>query len=107
MWFRRATSDVGELISAYTNGGLDRYRFHFQSAANHFNVPESCAKTCVNAAMVRPDARAVASSTDETLAPTPAPAAAPHTRNTYRNEVRHSDEVELRGEEKKKTHNIS
>lgn len=56
--------------------------------------------------MVRPDASAVASSTDDTLAPTPAPAAAPHTRNTYRNDVRHSAEVDLM-EGKKTELNVS
>lgn len=41
-----------------------------------------CRKHCVSAIMEKPDDRAVASRTEDTLAPTPAPAAAPHTINT-------------------------
>lgn len=44
--------------------------------------PETCMKHCVNVATANPEASDVARSTDETLAPTPAPAAAPHTINT-------------------------
>lgn len=54
-----------------------------------------CEKHCVNVATAKPEAKAVASKTDETLAPTPAPAAAPHTMNTYRNEARHSEMMDL------------
>lgn len=46
------------------------------------NLPETCRKHCVSAETVKPDASAVANNTDETLAPTPAPAAAPQTINT-------------------------
>lgn len=45
-------------------------------------LPDMCKKHCVNAAIAKPDAKAVASKTEETLAPTPAPAADPHTMNT-------------------------
>lgn len=45
-------------------------------------LPETCRKHWVSAVTANPDERAVASSTDDTLAPTPAPAAAPHTMNT-------------------------
>lgn len=65
-----------------------------------FNLPEMCEKHCVKVATANPDANAVAKSTDDTLAPTPAPAAAPHTMNTYRNEARHSDIIDLKGERK-------
>lgn len=58
-------------------------------------IPETCEKHCVRVVMAKPDASAEASSTEETLAPTPAPAAAPHTMNTYKNEARHSAEMEL------------
>lgn len=40
--------------------------------------------------MAQPEASAVESSTAEADAPTPAPPAAPHTMNTYRNEAAHS-----------------
>lgn len=45
--------------------------------------------------MANPDASADANRTDETLAPTPAPAAAPHTINTYRNDAKHSADIDL------------
>lgn len=45
--------------------------------------------------MANPDARADASRTDETLAPTPAPAAAPQTMKTYRNDAKHSADMDL------------
>lgn len=53
-------------------------------------------KHCVNDVIANPDAKAVASSTDETLAPTPAPAAAPQTINTYRNDAKHSAIMDLK-----------
>lgn len=80
------------------------YRF---SVKIHFNafcvghdicIPDTCEKHCVSVVIAKPDARAEAKRTEETLAPTPAPAAAPHTINTYRNEARHSAEMELQGE---------
>lgn len=55
-----------------------------------------CEKHCVSVATVNPLASAVARSTEETLAPTPEPAAAPHTMNTYRNEAKHSEIMDLR-----------
>lgn len=42
-----------------------------------------------------PDANAVANRTDETVAPTPAPAAAPHTMNTYKNDAINSANIDL------------
>jgi hypothetical protein len=45
-------------------------------------LPEMWRKQCVRTAMARPDAMDVVRSTDETEAPIPAPAAAPHTMNT-------------------------
>ena len=39
-------------------------------------------KHWVNVATAKPEAKAVANSTDDTLAPTPAPAAAPQTMKT-------------------------
>lgn len=56
-----------------------------------------CEKHCVSVATVNPEAKAVARSTEETLAPTPDPAAAPHTMNTYRNDARHSEIMDLVG----------
>lgn len=44
----------------------------------------------------KPDDSAVASRTDETDAPTPAPAAAPHTMNTYKNDAKHSAIIDLK-----------
>lgn len=60
-----------------------------------FSLPEMWEKHCVRVVIANPDANAVANSTDETLAPTPAPAAAPHTINTYRNEAKHSAIMDL------------
>lgn len=60
-----------------------------------FALPDICRKHCVNVAIASPEARAVARSTEETLAPTPAPAAAPQTMNTYRNEAKHSLMMDL------------
>lgn len=45
-------------------------------------LPDMCRKHWVRVPMAKPEAKAVANNTDETLAPTPAPAAAPHTINT-------------------------
>jgi len=59
------------------------------------DLPDICRKHCVNVAIASPEARAVARSTDETLAPTPAPAAAPQTMNTYRKEAKHSLMMDL------------
>lgn len=59
------------------------------------DLPDICRKHCVNVAIASPEARAVARSTEETLAPTPAPAAAPQTMNTYRNEAKHSLMMDL------------
>lgn len=58
-------------------------------------LPDIWEKHCVNVVMANPDASADANSTDETLAPTPAPAAAPHTINTYRNDAKHSADIDL------------
>ena len=55
-----------------------------------------CAKHCVNDVIAKPDANAVAKRTDDTLAPTPAPAAAPHTMNTYKNDAKHSAIIDLK-----------
>lgn len=52
-------------------------------------------KHCVRVVIANPDANAVANNTDDTLAPTPAPAAAPHTINTYRNDAKHSAIMDL------------
>lgn len=45
---------------------------------------------------MNPDDKAVANRTDETEAPTPAPAAAPHTMNTYKNDAKHSAMIDLK-----------
>lgn len=60
-----------------------------------FDLPEMWRKHCVSVAIARPEARAVAKSTDDTLAPTPTPAAAPQTMNTYMKEARHSLMMDL------------
>lgn len=49
----------------------------------------------------------MARSTEETLAPTPAPAAAPQTMNTYRNEAKHSLMMDLQEEKKSKRESMS
>lgn len=67
----------------------------FSSSTPTHHSPEMCEKHCVNVATVNPLAKAVARSTEETLAPTPEPAAAPHTMNTYRNEAKHSEIMDL------------
>lgn len=58
-------------------------------------LPDTWRKQCVRTAIARPEARDVVSKTDETEAPIPAPAAAPHTINTYRNDAIHSDIIAL------------
>lgn len=74
------------------------------SIPSHYQYsPEIWAKHCVSVATVNPLAKAVAKSTDETLAPTPDPAAAPHTMNTYRNEAKHSEIMDLRGSKGQKS----
>lgn len=45
--------------------------------------------------MEKPAANAVANKTDDTLAPTPAPAAAPHTMNTQKNDDTNSANTAL------------
>lgn len=60
-----------------------------------FGLPEICEKHCVSVVTTNPDERAVANNTDETDAPTPAPAAAPHTMNTYKNDAKHSAIIDL------------
>lgn len=60
-----------------------------------------CEKHCVKVVTTNPDAKAVASSTDDMDAPTPAPAAAPHTMNTYRNEANSSAKTDLYDEMEK------
>lgn len=52
-------------------------------------------KHCVRVVTTNPDDSAVANKTDDTDAPTPAPAAAPHTMNTYRNDAKHSAVIDL------------
>lgn len=52
-------------------------------------------KQCVSTAIDNPEAKEVDSKTDETLAPIPAPAAAPHTINTYKNDAKHSEIMAL------------
>lgn len=59
-------------------------------------VPDMCEKHCVNDVIANPDAKAVANNTDDTLAPTPAPAAAPQTMNTYKNDAKHSAIIDLK-----------
>lgn len=59
-------------------------------------LPEICEKHCVNAVTTNPAESAVANNTDATDAPTPAPAAALHTMNTYRNEAKHSAIIDLK-----------
>lgn len=49
----------------------------------------------------------MARSTEETLAPTPAPAAAPQTMNTYRNEAKHSLMMDLQEEKQRKRKSMS
>lgn len=60
-----------------------------------FSLPEIWEKHCVRVVIANPDANAVANKTDDTLAPTPAPAAAPQTINTYRNDAKHSAIMDL------------
>lgn len=45
-------------------------------------LPDIWRKHCVRVPMAKPEAKAVANNTEDTLAPTPAPAAAPHTIKT-------------------------
>lgn len=52
-------------------------------------------KHCVKVVTTNPDDRAVANRTDDTLAPTPAPAAAPQTMNTYKKDAKHSAIIDL------------
>lgn len=52
-------------------------------------------KHCVKVVTTNPDDSAVANKTDDTDAPTPAPAAAPHTMNTYKNDAKHSAVIDL------------
>lgn len=58
-------------------------------------LPDTCEKHWVSVVTTNPDANAVANRTDETVAPTPAPAAAPHTMNTYRNDAISSANIDL------------
>lgn len=60
-----------------------------------FFLPDTCEKHCVSVVTTNPDANAVANRTDETVAPTPAPAAAPHTMNTYKNDAISSAKIDL------------
>ena len=60
-----------------------------------FFLPEIWMKQCVSTAIDNPEAKEVDSKTDETLAPIPAPAAAPHTINTYKNDAKHSEIIAL------------
>lgn len=54
-----------------------------------------CEKHCVKVVTENPDDKAVASKTDDTLAPTPAPAAAPQTIKTYKKDAKHSAIIDL------------
>lgn len=58
-------------------------------------LPEMCEKHCVKTAITNPDDKAVASRTDDTDAPTPAPAAEPQTMKTYKNDAKHSAIIDL------------
>lgn len=58
-------------------------------------LPEICEKHCVSIVTAKPEANAVANRTDETLAPTPTPPAAPQTMKTYKNDAKHSAIMEL------------
>lgn len=58
----------------YVINGFSEKRPHF--------LPDTCRKQCVRTAIERPEAKDVESRTDETEAPIPAPAAAPHTMKT-------------------------
>lgn len=63
-------------------------------------------KHCVRVVTTNPDDSAVASKTDETEAPTPAPAAAPHTINTYKNDAKHSAIIDLKQKKLQKKNEI-
>lgn len=52
-------------------------------------------KQCVSTVMESPVAKLVERWIDEIDAPTPTPAAAPHTMNTYKNDAKHSDIIAL------------
>jgi hypothetical protein len=54
----------------------------FPKERRSFFLPEMWRKQCVSTAMARPEASDVERRTEETEAPMPAPAAAPHTMNT-------------------------
>lgn len=54
----------------------------FRRFVGGVGLPEMWMKQCVSTAMVSPEARQVVMRTEETEAPMPAPAAAPHTMNT-------------------------
>lgn len=60
-----------------------------------FFLPETWRKQCVSTAIASPEANDVERRTDETEAPIPAPAAAPQTIKTYRNDAIHSDIIAL------------
>lgn len=63
-------------------------------------LPDMWEKHCVKVVTTNPDDSAVASNTDETLAPTPAPAAAPQTMKTYKNDAKHSAIIDLENKKK-------
>lgn len=70
---------------------------HFRNIKLHPNayLPDICAKHWVSVVIANPDANADTNNTDDILAPTPAPAAAPHTMNTYKNDAKHSADIDL------------
>lgn len=61
-----------------------------------FYLPDIWEKHCVRVVTTKPEDNAVASKTDETDAPTPVPAAAPHTMNTYKKDDKHSAKIDLK-----------
>lgn len=69
--------------------------FFFVRLFKYTFLPDICEKHCVNVVTTNPDDSAVANRTLETDAPTPAPAAAPHTMNTYKNDCKHSAIIDL------------
>lgn len=67
-------------------------------------LPDIWEKHCVKVVTTNPDDSAVANKTDDTDAPTPAPAAAPHTMNTYKKDAMHSAIIDLRMIKNEKKH---
>lgn len=61
-----------------------------------FYLPDIWEKHCVRVVTTKPEDKAVANKTEETDAPTPVAAAAPHTINTYKKDDKHSAKIDLK-----------